>query len=260
MNKGLLDTFPIFGVYIGIAIVLLISIEIGYQIGKHVRGRKDKEANVTLGPVVGGVLSMLAFVLAFTFATTASQNNRRKQGVLDEANAIGRAYLRADLMNDQSRREVKRILRNYVDSRLQAVNIKNLDAVIAKSLEQHALLWAEVSSAARTDPDANTALIIESINNVIEMHEIRLNAGLYNRIPGTIWITLFVISALTMMTIGAQAGLAGSRRLVAILPLALAFAALATVVVDLDHPQRGLLKVHQQAMIDLQNVMNREIQ
>jgi predicted benzoate:H+ symporter BenE len=98
--------------------------------------------------------------------------------------------------------------------------------------------------------------VIQAINEVIDMHEKRVSAGVRNRIPGSIWIALFIISTLTMITMGTQVGLTGKRRLVAIIPLALAFAALATVVVDLDRPQQGLITVSQQAMVDLQESMN----
>ena len=256
MNGWLLDPLPISGVYIGIALSILLSFEIGYHIGKLTRTLYDKEAPVALGPMVGGILGMLAFVLAFVFSMAASHHDLRKQYVLDEANAIGTAYLRADLVDKQHGDETKRLLREYVDTRLQAATSKNLDVEISKSIELHGLLWTQVSSAAETSPNTNTSLLIQSINDVIDMHEKRVTVSLHNRIPGSIWITLFVISALTMITMGTQAGLTGKRRLVAVLPLALAFAALTTIVVDLDRPQKSLIKVGQHALISLKNSMD----
>ncbi|MDD2598885.1 MAG: hypothetical protein PHO37_06650 [Kiritimatiellae bacterium] len=50
----------------------------------------------------------------------------------------------------------------------------------------------------------------------------------------------------------------GKRRLIAVIPLILAFAVLMTLVVDLNRPQGGLIIVGQQSMIDLQNSMDRE--
>ena len=114
--------------------------EIGYQTGKHARTRFDKEAPAALGPVLGGMLAMPAFVLAFTFSMTASQCDLRKQYVLEEANAIGTAYLRADLVDDQHKAEIKSRLQDYVDTRLQAVRGENLKAAIAKSVELHKIL------------------------------------------------------------------------------------------------------------------------
>jgi hypothetical protein len=112
--------------------------------------------------MVGGILGLLAFVLAFTFSMTASQHGLRKQSVLDEASAISTAYLRANLIDEQYGKEIKSLLRDYVDARV-GVNKDNIDAVIAKSLELHRLLWAQVSSAAVTAPNSNTSLLIQSI-------------------------------------------------------------------------------------------------
>ncbi|MEA3372398.1 MAG: hypothetical protein U9Q62_01785 [Campylobacterota bacterium] len=262
MNIGLFDSLPISGVYIGLTAGILLSFEVGYQISKYTSTRYDKEAPNAISPMVGGLLGMLAFVLAFTFAMAAAQHNLRKQNVLDEANAIGTAYLRADLVDEPHRTKVKHLLQEYVDIRLQAVEMGMstdiLKTAIARSVELHELLWAQVSSAAKKEPNINTGLLLQSINNVIDMHEKRLTAALRNRIPGSIWLALLAISALTMITMGAQAGLSKSRRLVAVIPLIMAFAALTTVVVDLDRPQKGLIKVGQQTMINLQSSMSRQ--
>ena len=83
----------------------------------------------------------------------------------------------------------------------------------------------------------------------------RVTAAIYNRIPDSIWLMLLATSILTMVTVGTQVGFSMSRRLIAIVPLALAFAALTTVILDLDRPQTGLIKVGQQAMISLQRCM-----
>ncbi len=258
----LFDSLPIYGVYIVITLSILLSFEVGYQISKYSGTRYDKEAVNAISPMVGGLLGMLAFVLAFTFAMAAAQHNLRKQFVLDEANAIGTTYLRADLIDRPHRTEVKKLLQKYVDIRLQAVaatmDIDMQKTIITRSVELHGLLWTQVSYVAKKEPNTNTGLLIQSINKVIDMHEKRITAALRNRIPGSIWLTLLAISSLTMMTMGSQAGLSKSRRLVAVIPLVMAFSALTTVVVDLDRPQKGLIKVSQQAMINLQNSMKLE--
>ena len=116
----------------------------------------------------------------------------------------------------------------------------------------------QVSSAARENPSTNTSLMIQSINDVIDMHEKRVTGALRNRIPVSIWISLFAITALTMVAMGVQIGLTGKRRLVAEIPLVLSFAVLMTLVVDLDRPQSGLITVGQQSMASLQNSMGNE--
>ncbi len=255
MNLGLLESLSIYVISIGIILFILLSYEIGYQISKRVQTQQGISHDY--GHMVGGVLAMLAFVLAFTFSMAASQHSARKQHVLNEANAIGTAYLRADLIDAQHGTEIKRLLRSYVDARLLAVDKKTLAAAITKSIELHGFLWRQVSSTAVVTPNTNTSLLIQSINDVIDMHEKRVAAALTNRIPYTIWIAIFTIAALAMITLGIQTGLSkGARKLVVVIPLILAFASLLTVIVDLDRPQRGIIKVGQQSMINLQVQMN----
>jgi hypothetical protein len=256
MNPNLFDSFPIAGCYVGVAILMLTFGEVGYQFGVRSRTRQDKEAPTSLGPMVGGLLGMLAFVLAFTFSMASSQHDRRKQYVLEEANSIGTAYLRADLLDKQYGIKVKRLLREYVDIRLKAASGSDIDTALAKSVEIHGLLWEQVSSAAGESPNTNTLLMIQSINDVIDMHEKRVTAALRNRIPTSVWIALVGITALTMITMGAQVGLTGKRRLVAVVPLVLAFAVLVTLVVDINRPQSGLITVGQQSMVELQRSMS----
>jgi hypothetical protein len=258
MNFGLFESLPIAGVYVGVGLVMLVFCEVGYQVGKRVRTRQDKEALTSLGPMVGGVLGLLAFVLAFTFSMAASQHDHRRQIVLAEATAVGTAYLRSDLIEMQYEKEVKSLLREYVDIRLQAASGGDLDAALARSVDIHMLLWAQVSSAAAEAPSANTSLMIQSINDVIDMHEKRVAAALRNRIPISIWVALFAISVLTMITLGTQSGLTGKRGLFAVIPLVLAFAAIIVLVVDLDRPRKGPITVGQQAMVNLQSSMGRE--
>lgn len=258
MNLGWLESLPIAAIYVFTALLMLASCEVGYQFGVRARTRQDKEAPASLGPMVGGLLGMLAFVLAFTFSMAASQYDLRKKNVLDEANAIGTAYLRADLLDKQYGIEVKRLLREYVDVRLQGISHRNLGAALARSVEIHKLLWAQVSSAAKASPSTNTSLMIQSINDVIDMHEKRVTGGLYNRIPGSVWIALAAITALAMIIMGMHIGFTGKRRLGAVISLSLAFAMLVTLVVDLNRPQSGLITVGQQSMVNLQSSMSQD--
>jgi hypothetical protein len=127
-----------------------------------------------------------------------------------------------------------------------------MKAMLARSLEIHALLWEQVSSAMEREPKIYAGLILQSINDIMDIHQARVTSGFYNRIPSSIWLVLLAISSLTMITMGAQARLSKSRRLAAVIPLILAFTTLTEVVLDLDRPQEGMITVGQEAMIDLQ--------
>lgn len=260
MDFWLLETLPISGIYVFVVFLMLLSGEIGYQFGRHAQSRKDKDAPAAIGPMVAGLMGMLAFVLAFTFSMAASQHDLRKQNVLKEANAIGTAYLRADLLEPPLALQVKRLLHEYVDIRLKAAAGADMNTAIAQSVDLQNRVWAQVSSAALENPNTNTALMIQALNDVIDMHETRISGGLRNRIPVDVWIALAAIITLSMLALGAQVGFSGKRRLVAELPMILAFAVLVTLVVDLNRPQSGLITIGQESMMTLQKSMGGTLQ
>lgn len=259
MGRYLLEAMPMPGVYLCIALLILAACEAGILVGRHhLRIRADEGALTAVGPIVGGLLGMLAFVMAFTFSMASTHYVARKQDVLTEATYIGTAYLRADLLGEARSPQLKRLLREYVDVRLRTARPGgDLKAGVSRSLEIQQLLWSQVSSAAREDSNRFAALAVTSINDVIAMHERRLTDAIHARIPGGIWLGLLAITVLTMGTLGLQVGLSGKRRLVGIIPIALAFSVLVTLILDLNRPQGGFITVGQQPLVDLQAWMRR---
>jgi len=252
------DSLSVPFIYIGTAAFILLFFEIGHQIGRYTLSHFHNAVDKSLGPMVGSVLATLAFVLAFSFSMAASRFDLRKQNVLVETNVINTAYMRADLLDPPHKTEVQRILREYIDIRLQGIESGNREIAMASSLELHRLLWSEATTMVRENPTLLNARLAESIIDIINTHEKRLTAATRNRIPGSIWLTLYVIAALAMITMGSQTGLAKTRRLFQVIPLVLVFSALMTLVADLDRPaELGLIKVSQEAVMGLQERMDR---
>lgn len=255
MPNDLLASIPIAGIFVLVGFVMLAFYELGFRIaGRHPAAKGD-DASSSLGPMVGGLLGMLGFVLAITFSMAAGQHDQRRQGVIDDANTIGTAYLRADLLDGETATQVRQLLREYVDVRLAAVDGNDLQNILTRSDEIQQRLWRLVVAAATAQPNTNTALMVQATNDLIDMHAKRLAAAVRSRIPLSVWVALMLITLLTMSTMGVQTGLTGRRRLNAVVPLSLAFAVLVTLVVDLNRPQGGLIKVSQAAMLDLQASM-----
>ena len=252
------DSLSIPFMYIGTAAFILLSFEAGHQIGRYALSHSRSTVDTAPGPMVGSILATLAFVLAFTFNMAASRFDLRKQNVLAETNVINTAYMRADLLDQPHKSEMQRVLREYVEVRLRGIEPGNREKALSKSLELHQILWTQATLVARENPTVLSARLVQSVIDIISIHEKRLTAATRNRIPGSIWFTLYAISAFAMLAMGSQTGLTRSRRLIQVIPLVLAFSALMTVVADLDRPaELGLIKVSQEAMISLQEGMNR---
>jgi hypothetical protein len=255
-TTGPIDALPLWGLFIAILIVVLLSVECGYRLGKYRRSRSEQEKEAPVGTMVGATLGLLAFILAFTFGLAAARFDTRRQVLLDEANAIGTTYLRAGMLPERGE-EVRRLLRDYVAVRLEAVRSSNVAEGIRQSENIQQQLWTEAETVGQKNPHSIVVgLFIQSLNETIDLHAKRVQAGVRSRIPGAIWVGLFAVAVLSLIAMGYLEGLAGTRRSLAVLAVAFTFSVVIELIADLDRPQEGVLKVSQHALLDLQRSMN----
>ena len=251
----LLDLLPLWAILPLTIAVTLLSVEVGYRVAAYREQHSLEEKESPVGGMVGATLGLLAFMLAFTFGLAGSRFEDRRQVLLSEANAIGTTYLRAAMLPEPMQTETQNLLREYVDVRLEAVQPGKLNQALLKSEELHKRLWSLAVAATEKDRSAITGLFVQSLNEVIDLHAERVMAGLRSRVPGIIWIVLYVLAILAMVMMGYHSGLAHSRRSIAVIALVLGFSAVLYLIADLDRPGQGTLRVSQQAMIDLRNSM-----
>ncbi len=250
-----LDAIPLWSLPLLLIALLWGCMEGGYRIGRWRHRRHPDEREQPVGAMVASILGLLALVLAFTFSLAASRFDARRQAVLEEANAIGTTYLRAQLLPDEQRSQVTALLREYVGLRIGGRENDTAQA-LARSQVVHDLLWEQARSAAEADPHSiMTGLFVQSLNEVIDLHAKRVLAGLHSRIPIVLWICLLGLASLGMGAVGYQAGLATSGRSPAMPGLAMAFGVVLLLIADLDRGQEGLLRISQQALIDVQRTM-----
>lgn len=250
-----LDALPLWSLFVAILLLVLLAIEGGYRLGIYRSSRSDREKAEPVGTMVGATLGLLAFLLAFTFGLAATRFDTRRLVLLDEANAIGTAFLRAEMLPER-REEIRTLLRAYVEARLETVQSRNLKEGLSRSEHLHAQLWAHtVAVGERHATSIVFGLFVQSLNEVIDLHAKRVAAGLRNRIPGAIWVALFAVAALSLAAMGYHAGLSRTSRSLAEMAVAIAFSVVIGLIADLDRPQEGTLTVSQQALIDLRQSM-----
>lgn len=256
MDAGIvINVIPLWLIFTISMIVMMVSVEAGAWVAsRYVKGNQiDPETPV--GSLVAAMMGLLAFLLAFTFGMAMSRFDQRKQLLLDESNAIGTTYLRAGLLPADQKGEVRRLLREYVEVRLDTSR-PNLPQVLKKSDELQLKLWEQAELLPRCDMDSELRMLfIGSLNEVIDMHESRKTVGLTHRIPGMVWLSLLILSCLAMLAIGYQIGEAGRRRLRGSPVLAAALALVITMIADIDRPGEGQFRVDQQAMKDVHEMI-----
>ena len=249
---AILDQFSLLWVYIGTVVLVMVAAEIGFQIGNWLQRRDPDSGKVLLtGPVVGGMLGLMAFLLGFCISIVIGQHNGRKAMVVTEANAIGTAYLRADFLDDDNRKATQDLLREYVEIRLAAAtDATRYEFAVSRSGEIHNELWSIVKDVTQSDESAVMALFVDSINEVIDVHSLRL-AAVQLRLPRQLGTVLYVATLLSFALVGVSSSANGKRDTLTILLFALAFVTVFMIIVDLDRAQEGLLTVSQTALTDL---------
>jgi len=251
-----MDSTPVLLLFAATSIVVAMAIELGYRMGCTAHRTSEDEKESPVSAISSTILGLLAFILAFTFAIVSDRYDARKGLVRDEANAIRTAYSRSEFIPEPDRSEATALLRAYVDARLavaRAVAFDKLPALLKESDRIQRQLWDMAVVNARKDMNSDVAaLYVEALNEVTNLHWLRVAIGVQARIPTVIWLVLYALVVLGMMGVGYQTGIAGSRRTWAMLILTLSFSLVIALITELDRPQSGLIKVTQQPLEDLQ--------
>ncbi len=244
MLREFIDTIPLWSVLIISFALVIIASELGFQLGqRRLRNPKSEEGS-QVSSLTGAHLALLAFMMGFSFNMAANHHSARKMIVVEESNAIGTAYLRAELVDSAQGERIKQLLADYVSVRASIADegVK-ASQVIAESESLQTKMWGVLDQSAE-DEQLSTAqrLLVEALNEVFDLHEERVYAGLRSRIPVSIWLVLTVVTITAMMGMGYNFGIHDRRSPVATVVLALSFALVLFLISDLDRPGVGYMR------------------
>jgi hypothetical protein len=253
MSQQPLDQIPFFIVLPVFVAVTLAFYEIGYRIGRWREQRATGELEGPTGMIVGSILALMAFLLAIAMGMAADRFDTRRGLVLEEANAIGTTLLRTGYLPEPYSSQLETLLREYVPLRI-VDDQDDLQAQIARSVEIQEEMWAISEDLAREFGQRPVvAIFIESLNETIDLHESRITAGLYARVPPTVIWLLVAGVIFSVAMVGYNAGLTGRRATLSAVVLTVALSAVIALIVDLDRPTDGIIRTSQRPLIDLRD-------
>jgi hypothetical protein len=237
-----------------IALVLfagcLGAAELGYWLSKREIDSDKKLKKEHLSAVQTAVAALLGLLLAFSVSMAVSRFEARKVAVVDEANAIGTAYLRAALLPESQHAELNEAFKRYTDVRLELARPDWYLAVSSGALEeqsalQRQLFTAGVAAAELDQRAVTTGLYIQAVNEMIDSAG-RRDAGLRNHVPETVVYVIFAACLATLGIMGYASRLSGGRSLAAVVIISAVLAAVVFIIADFDRPYRGVITVSQQ--------------
>ena len=239
--------------------LVLLAFEGGLRFGKWRSQRPGPEPQLPARSLVASILSMLAFILGFTFGQASRHYDDRQQSIFNEGTAIRTAYHRADLIPDPERTRTRQLLRAYVDLRLEAGRPGDLTAV-PRLRQMQDEMWDQVTTLqARASPPPSAASLAQSVIDVIDVHGERVLAGIRARIPFGVWFFLYAIMSVAVASAGYHSGLASARgRSATAVGYALVFSAVLMLIAIADVPGSGQRRTAQQVLKDLRSRLAEE--
>jgi hypothetical protein len=233
---------------IGAAIVFLAS-EFGWRLGIRTKGHG---ASGNISALEQSLLGLLALIIGFTFLMALTRFEARREAVLNEANSIGTAALRARLLPAPHREESLQLLREYAQIRIipAGKSFAELPTIIERSNHIQEALWQQAKALSVNDKNmVPTGLFILALNEMIDNQGKRL-AALQNFIPNSVLLMLSGMAAVACGFAGYASGLDPLRTRLPVFITAFLVCSVIFVVLDLDRPNVGFIIISQQPLID----------
>jgi hypothetical protein len=250
---------PVFAV--GLLVGMLTCLEIGRRAGAR-RIEESESARTGLGAVEGAAFALFGLLVAFTFSGAASRFDWRRGLIVEEANAIGTAYLRLDLLPSGAQPEIRELFRKYLDSRLQVyAKLPNVEAALTEltvSTKLQSQIWSQAVSASRAEGSHPNAamLLLPALNQMIDITTTRTMAARTHP-PVIIFMLLFGVGLICAALAGYAMGGAKKRAWFHIVGFAVVMVVAIYVILDMEYPRTGLIRVdaHDQVLRELRESM-----
>jgi hypothetical protein len=262
MIENVLQIMPLW--LAGIFLVLLCLL--GYEAGRFIhmrfsgdpaieRPRSDAE-----NYIIGAIFGLFAFIVGFTFSIASDRFDSRRGWVAEEATAITTMFLRAEFLDEPFRTDLRKTLREYAHTRVAPDGNWNeqMERQVELSHRLRERLWAVARDGAYPYRDSDLGgYIIEGMNDLLSVGTRRELAGTAH-IPNRIFNALLLYMVVASAVLGYLSGPQANRARIAAGLLFSMMALSIVLILDLDRPRGGEIKVPQTALENLVAALDKQ--
>ena len=257
MFELLFNRTPIWIIGPGLFLALWIAAEAGFRLQRWLDRRlpasEDKGGGA--GHILGVSLGLMSLLLSFTFSIAIDRYDTRRSLVLEEANAIGTAYQRAELLDGPLRGALLATLRDYTRVRIAFYEAGDDASKLADVERQtNALqgqLWAATGQAVRSLPNTDlSASLMDAMGHMFDQAPAR-KIALAAQIPTAVLFGLHVLLLASAIMLGAVLGQNNRRHPLLALMLLGLLSFTMTLIVDIDRPRQHHIQINQGPLLDL---------
>lgn len=251
---------------ISLVLALFVSVmlfmEIGRRIGVARLARKSEGQAKGIGPSEGAIFGLLGLVIAFTFSGAAGRFDDRRSLITEEANSIGTAWLRIDLLPREVQPEMRDLFRRYLDARLETYALARDESALKVKITESTALQEEIWKLAVANlqkPGAAVSapmLLPQALNAMIDIMTSRL-AATRNHPPQIIFLLLPALILIGAMLVGFDMSPNKSRQWLHMAAFAAVMSIVVYVIIDIEFPRLGLIRVDaaDQLLLELRQSM-----
>ena len=235
------------GAAVSIFLDVLLFLVLGRRIGRWAISR-GAARSPNIDSLETAVFALLGLLIAFTFSGALSRFDLRRAQAVDEANAIGTAYLRIDLLATAAQPALRDAFRNYVDARIATYrslpDIQGANRALARSQRLQNEIWAQAVTAVHLpESRAQTEmLLLPALNQMFDIMAVRVAATQIHP-PLIIYAMLVGLAFASALLSGYQS--AGERGYDWVHKIAFATIVAFTVyvILDIEYPRMGFVRL-----------------
>lgn len=231
-----------------VLLLLLAALEIGIQLGKFISRRRtptDGEKS-SVNFATAGLMGLLAFLLGVSLSMASDRYQQRRDSVLAEANAIGTVWLRANVSTGAEGQEMRRLLRDYTETRIATVrgsaDPAEVDRLNQRTNRIQNELWQLARTIAERSPTPISGLLLSSLNDMIDL-SLTNRRNFTSHVPPYILRLLLTVSIFAVGAVGYGFGLVGSRQPALSILLLGVWTLAIVLIIDIDRPQAGEVRI-----------------
>jgi hypothetical protein len=242
--------------------LIVVSLRAGWLVGRRRLRTLGEGSNEGLGAIEAAIFGMMGLLIAFTFTGAASRFELRRDLIVQESNAIGTAWLRLDLLREESRQQGRALFRRYLDQRLdvyrEVADQERTAQAIAATATLQSQIWDFAIAQAREDKSQPLPqTLLPALNDMFDIASTRVLATRQHQ-PFAIFLMLGVLVLVGAFLAGFGQAKVARQSMLHLFGYAITTALALFLIVDLEYPRVGIIRVDgfDQALIELRASMN----
>lgn len=248
-------------IVLSLTLGMLFLMEVGRRIGVRWLAEESEGARAGAAVIEAAVFGLMSLLIAFTFYGAAARYDTRRELIVEEANYIGTAWLRLDLLPAAAQPLLRERFRQYVEVRL-AVHRKLPDftaaqAELAKSKDLQHEIWSQAVAACQASGSSSTTmLLLAALNQMIDITTTRI-MGVQMHPPPLIYAMLALMVLAGSLIAGYNMAASKRRDWFHLIIFVVVMGVAIYVILDFEFPRLGLIRIQSfdQVLVDLRQSM-----